>query len=319
MISINSSKRTKRNSNKKGFIFEVRKNWTLYLMTVPGVIFLLIFSYYPLLGIQIAFREYNIVDGIWKSPFVGLKYFKAFFNSIYFSQVTINTLYLNALFLISGVVVAVTIAILLNELKSNKLRKIFQTSMFFPYFLSWVIISAIVYSFLNDKFGALNSFLTSIGLQGHTWYNMPNLWRGILTVINTWQSFGYNVIIYLAVIVSIDSEIYEAARIDGASRIDMIFKITIPQLLPTIILLTLLALGHIFNGNFGMIYSVVGDNGALLKNTDIIDTYVFRAMRVNGAFSLATAVGLYQSVLGFIVVLVFNKLSKLYDDSMGLF
>lgn len=315
---IEKTKAVKSREGKK-FVLEMRKNWPLYLMTIPGIIFLLVFSYYPFLGVQIAFREYNFVDGIWKSPFVGLKYFKAFFNSKYFSEVTVNTLYLNMLFLIVGLVTAVTIAILLNEMVSNKLKKLFQSSMFFPYFLSWIIISAIVYSFLNDKYGAVNTFLQSIGLHPHTWYNMPDLWRGILTFINTWQSFGYNVIIYLAVIVSIDSEMYEAASIDGANKITQIFRITIPQLIPTMILLSLLALGHIFYGNFGMIYSIIGDNGALLHKTDVIDTYVFRAMRVDGSFSLATAVGLFQSSLGFVVVLLFNKLAKLYDDSMGLF
>ena len=304
---------------KHGIIFELKKNWVLYMMTLPAVVFLLIFSYYPLTGLQIAFRDYNVVDGIWKSPFAGIKYFKDFFQSAYASQVTFNTLYLNLLFIVVGHVFAVTIAILLNEVINEKLKKVFQVSMFFPYFLSWVIISAIVYSFLNDKFGVLNTFLAGIGLPTHAWYNMPQLWRGILTVINTWQSFGYNVIIYLAVIVSIDSQIYEAARIDGANKMDEIFKITIPQMMPTIVLLLLLALGKIFYGNFGMLYAIIGDNGVLLKNTDVIDTYVFRAMRTDGAYSLATAVGLYQSVLGFVLVLIFNKLAKMYDDTMGLF
>jgi putative aldouronate transport system permease protein len=319
IVQLTKKKNPIKKNKKQGFALEMWKNWPLYIMTLPGIIFLLVFSYYPFLGIQMAFREFNIVDGIWHSPFVGLKYFKAFFKSKYFGEITINTLYLNILFLIAGLVTAVTIAILLNEMRSNKLKKLFQSAMFFPYFLSWVIISAIVYSFLNDKYGALNTFLLGLGLQSHTWYNMAELWRTILTFISTWQSFGYTVIIYLAVIVSIDSEIYEAASIDGANRITQIFKITLPLLIPTIVLLSLLALGHIFNGNFGMIYSIIGDNGALISKTDVIDTYVFRTMRVNGAFSLATAVGLFQSVFGFIVVLIFNKLAKLYDDSMGLF
>lgn len=312
-------KKPKEKREKGIFLKEMKQNWVLYLMTLPGILFLLVFSYYPFSGVQIAFREYNFVDGIWHSPFIGLKYFKAFFKSKFFAEVTVNTLYLNVLFLIIGLITAVTIAILLNELLSDKLRRVFQSAMFFPYFLSWIIISAIVYSFLNDKFGAVNAFLQSHGLATHTWYNMPQLWRGILTFINTWQSFGYNVIIYLAVIVSIDSEMYEAASIDGAGKLVQIFRITLPQLVPTVMLLTLLALGKIFYGNFSMIYSIIGDNGVLLPKTDIIDTYVFRAMRVDGSFSLATAVGLFQSTLGFVVVLLFNKLAKLYDENMGLF
>jgi len=304
---------------KHFFLYEMKRNWELYLMTIPAVVFLLVFSYYPMLGIQIAFKEYNIVDGMWKSPFVGLLYFKAFIKSRFFGQVTFNTLYLNFLFIVSMTVVSLTIALLLNEITSSKLKKIFQTAMFFPYFISMIIVSAIVYSLLNDKYGAINALLRSMGLQTHVWYNMPELWRGILTFINTWQGFGYTVIIYLAVIISMNPEIYEAARTEGASKLQEIFMITLPQLIPTIIIMTLLALGGIFKGNFGLIYTIVGDNGMLLSKTDVIDTYVFRLMRVDGSFSLATAIGFYQSILGFVVVLTFNKLSKLYDDSMGLF
>jgi len=311
---INKSKK-----KKHGFVYEMKKNWALYLMSTPAVAFLLVFAYYPMLGIQIAFKEYNIVDGMWKSPFVGLLYFKAFFKSRFFAGVTINTLYLNLLFIVSMTVVSITIALLLNEVTSSKLKKIYQTAMFFPYFISMIIVSAIVYSLLNDKYGAINGFLKSMGLQTHVWYNMPELWRGILTFINTWQGFGYTVIIYLAVIVSMDPQLYEAARTEGANKLQEIFLITLPQLIPTIVIMTLLALGGIFRGNFGLIYTIVGDNGMLLGKTDVIDTYVFRLMRVDGSFSLATAVGLYQSVLGFVVVLTFNKLAKLYDDSMGLF
>lgn len=309
----------KSKKKKHGFIFEIKKNRALYLMTAPAVLFLLVFSYYPMLGIQIAFKEYNIVDGMWKSPFVGLLYFKAFFKSRFFTEVTINTLYLNFLFIVSMTVISIAIALLLNEITSSKLKKTLQTAMFFPYFISMIIVSAIVYSLLNDKFGAINALLKNIGLQTHAWYNMPELWRSILTIINTWQGFGYTVIIYLAVIVSMDPLLYEAARTEGASRLQEILLITLPQLIPTIIIMTLLALGGIFKGNFGLIYTIVGDNGMLLGKTDVIDTYVFRLMRVDGSFSLATAVGLYQSILGFIVVLTFNKLAKLYDDTMGLF
>lgn len=304
---------------KSGVFFELWINKTLYLMTLPGLLFLAIFSYYPMLGIQIAFKDYNVLDGIWGSPFAGFKWFEFFFKSIYAPEVTFTTLYLNVLFMTSGLIVSVTIAILLNEITKEYIKRIFQSAMFFPYFLSWVIVSALVYSLLNDKYGALNMFLQSIGLQTHAWYNMPELWHGILTAINTWQSFGYGVIIYLAVIVSIDREVYESAKIDGANKLNEIFRITLPHLIPTIVILTLIGIGRIFYGNFGMIYAIVGENGVLVNKTDIIDTYVFRAMRSQGEFSMATAVGLFQSVLGFICVIIFNKLAKKYDDSMGLF
>lgn len=307
-------------SKRKGFFSELWENKVLYLMTLPGLIFLAIFSYYPMLGIQIAFKDYNFVDGIWGSPFVGLKWFETFFKSIFAKEVIFNTLYLNFLFITIGTIFAILIAIMLNELISNSLRRIFQSLMFFPYFLSWITISALVYSLLNDRYGALNSLLRNLGLETYTWYNMPDLWHGILTVINSWQSYGYYVVIYLAVIVSIDKEIYESAKIDGANRLQEIVKITIPHLIPTVILLTLIALGKIFYGNFQMIYSIIGEaNGLLTSKTDIIDTYVFRIMRQNGDFSTAAAVGLFQSILGFILVTISNKMVKKYDDTMGLF
>lgn len=302
-----------------GFLYELWNNRVLYFMALPGVLFFAIFSYYPLMGLQIAFRDFNVVDGMWKSPFVGLKYFQVFLKSPFAFELTFNTLYMNILFILVGLIVAVTIAILLNEVRHSLLKKFFQSSMFLPFFLSWVIISALVYSFLNDKYGALNQVLIGMGLPTQTWYNKPGLWRGILAFVNTWQSFGYNVVIYLAAIVSIDVEMYESAKIDGANRFHEIFKITIPQLIPTIVLLTLLGLGKIFYGNFAMIYSIVGDNGMLLSKTDVIDTYVFRAMRTQGDFSTATAIGLIQSILGFCVVMVMNKLAKKWDESMGLF
>jgi putative aldouronate transport system permease protein len=304
---------------KRGIIFELVTNKVLYLMILPGLIFLAVFSYYPILGAQIAFKDYNVLDGIWKSPFVGFKWFEVFFKSNFAGEVTFNTLYLNFLFITTGTLLAITIAILLNEVVNSTLRRVFQSLMFFPYFLSWVTVSAIVYSFLNYG-GALNTILQKIGIEPHTWYNMPELWRGILTVINAWQSYGYAVVIYLAVIVSIDKEMYESAKIDGANKFHEIFKITIPHLIPTVVLLTLIAVGRIFYGNFAMIYSIIGDsNGMLIRKTDIIDTFVFRAMKLNGDFSMATAVGLYQSVLGFALVIICNKLVKRYDSSMGLF
>lgn len=304
---------------RRGFFSELRYNKALYLMTVPGLVFFLIFSYYPLCGLQIAFRDYNVIDGIWNSPFVGWKNFEFFIHSPFTLELIFNTLFLNILFIVSQLVVSVTISVLLNEVAGKTKRRLLQSSMFFPYFLSWIIVSALVYSILNDKYGALNSLLAGLGLKTTTWYNQPQLWRGILTVISTWQSFGYYVVIYLAAIVSIDREMYESANMDGANKWDEITKITLPQLVPTIVLLLLLALGRIFYGNFGMIYSIVGDNGVILKNTDIIDTYVFRAMRQQGQFSIPTAISLIQSIMGFILVVICNKLAKRYDESAGLF
>lgn len=306
-------------SNKKGILERILSDPQLFLMSFPGLAFLAVFSYFPLYGILIAFKNYNVADGILGSPWNGLKNFEFYFKSDFFLRTTINTIYLNFLFITVGVIMAVTLAILLNEIKSTLMKRIYQSALFFPYFLSWIVIAAFVYNFLSQDYGSLNALLKSIGLEPVAWYSKPELWRGILTFINTWQGVGYSIIIYLATIVSIDVEIIEAARIDGANKFQEIKNITIPCLIPTIIIMVLLSIGRIFYGNFDMIYNIVQDNGAIMPVTDIIDTYVFRGMRVQGEFGMATAVGLYQSVLGFILVLISNKLAKLYDKNAGLF
>ncbi len=305
--------------NKKGILERILSDPQLFLMSLPGVAFFIIFSYFPLYGILIAFKDYNIRDGILGSPWNGFKNFEFYFKSDFFWRTTFNTIYLNFLFISVGVILAATLAILLNEIRSGLMKRIFQSAMFFPYFLSWIVISSFVYNFLSQDYGSLNAVLKSLGLEPVAWYSKAEIWRGILTFINTWQSVGYSIIIYMATIVSIDVGIIEAARIDGANKLQEILYITIPYLIPTIIIMVLLAIGRIFYGNFDMIYNIIQDNGVLMPMTDIIDTYVFRGMRVQGEFGMATAVGLYQSVLGCILVIISNKLAKLYDKNAGLF
>lgn len=304
-----------------GFLWEIGSNWQLYIMALPAVIWFGIFSYYPLMFLQIAFKDYNIMDGAFGSPYLkDLFYnFKYFFTSIYFARTTFNTLYLNILSIVFVTLTAVTVALLLNELRSNYAKKIFQSTLFLPYFLSTIIVATFVYALLGDQFGTLNQILKSIGMQPIALYTMPQVWPGILTALAVFQGAGFNSVIYLAVITSIDSELYEAAKIDGAGRWKEIKYITIPHLLPTVFILFLLAVGKIFAGNFGLIYSIVGNNGMLFPTTDVLDTYVYRGLIFDGTISQSTAVGLYQSVMGVITVLLCNKLVKKYDNSYGLF
>lgn len=304
---------------KNSFPGELLSNWQLYIMALPAIIWLGIFSYYPLLWLQVAFKDFNIQDGAWKSPWVGLENFKFYFESQYFITTTVNTLYLNALFIIVQVFVSVGLALLLNEMGTTLVKKIYQSVLFLPFFLSWIVISAFVYNMFSESFGSINTALKSLGFEPVSWYSKAELWPAILTILNTWQSAGYYVIIYMASIISVDPELYEAVRIDGANKFHEIKYITMPHLLPTIVLMVLLQIGKIFYGNFQMIYSIVGDNGMLFKTTEIIDTYIYRAMSQNGTFGQAAAIGIYQSILGFIVVILSNKLAKKYDDSMGLF
>lgn len=320
-ILIKTSKKDQYRSSKHGPFMELLLNRQLYLMALPGIIWFVIFSYYPLLWLQIAFKDYNIQDGAFGSPLLAdiFQNFKFYFTSMYFVRTTYNTIFLNVLSIVSVLIVAVLTALLLNELKNKIAKRFFQSALFLPYFLSTVIVASFVYTFLGEQFGTVNMMLQSFGLKTIAWYSMPNLWPALLTAIAVWQSAGYYCVIYLATIASIDSELYEAARIDGAFRIHEIRFITIPHLLPTIIILLLLSIGRIFAGNFQLIYSIIGNNGVLLPTTDIIDTYVFRGLMVNGTYGESTAVGLYQSVMGFIVVILANKAAKKFDDSYGLF
>lgn len=314
-----SSVHIRNGSKNDNFFKELVRNKVLYLMAIPGLVFFAIFSYFPYAGMQIAFKDYNFVDGIWKSPFVGLKNFEFFLKSGFALPITLNTLYLNFLFLVFGFAVSLIMAILINEMRGRFLKRYFQSALFLPHFLSWIIISAFVYNLLNERYGMLNTLLGTFGVKPVAWYNAVGLWRGILTILSVWQGSGFTMIIFLAVITSIDVQLYESAKIDGARRINEILNITIPHLIPTVVILMLLAAGKMFYGNFGMIYPIVGDSGPAIKVTDVIDTYVFRLMKNDSEFSLSTAIGLYQSVLGFILVVVSNKLVKKFDDSMGLF
>lgn len=307
--------------SKPSTIRELLSNWQLYVMALPAIIWLGIFSYYPLAWLQIAFKDYNIRDGAFGSPLLKdvFQNFKIYFSSIYFFRTTFNTIFLNTLAILSILIVAVTTALLLNELKNRHWKRLFQSAMFLPYFLSTIIVASFVYTLLGEQFGTINEMMQSIGLKPVAWYSIPKIWPAILTIVSVWQIAGFYCIIYLSTITSISNELYEAARIDGASRRHEIRFITIPHLMPTICILFLLQIGRVFAGNFQLIFSIIGTNGILFPTTDIIDTYVFRGLMVNGTYGESTAVGLYQSVMGLAVVLIANKLAKKYDESYGLF
>lgn len=307
---------------KRGSILkELNTNRALYLMIVPALAVLVMFAYVPMYGIQIAFRNYNATGGISGSPWVGLKNFVFFFKSMYFGQLTYNTLFLNFLFLGAGLIMQISTAILINEVLSKRYQKVLQTAMFFPYFLSWVVVSTLVSAFLADTGGILNNILKALGGKDIVWYNEAKYWPAILTICNVWKGMGYGVVIYLAKIAGLDQEIYEAARIDGASKGQEIFRITLPMLTPTVVLLILLGIGNMFRGDFAMIFQLTNPigNGSLRPTTDVIDTFVFITMMTTGQYGLSAAIGLYQSLMGFALVLVSNALIKRYDSDMALF
>ena len=258
----------------------------------------------------IAFQKFNYKEGILHSKWAGLDNFKFFFNSPDAVSVTFNTIKLNFLFLTFTTLIALTIAILLNEVTNKAFKKITQSTMIFPYFLSWIIVSYVAYSFFNSNYGVVNNMLKAIGIQQQNWYSMPQIWTLLLVLLRVWREAGNTIVIYMAAITGIDESLNEAATIDGASRWQRIKSITLPLLMPTASILGLLAVGRIFYGDFGMIYAIIGDNGTLLPATDVIDTFVFRALRKIGDPSWAMAVGMYQSLLGFIFIFFSNMLIR---------
>ncbi len=296
--------------DKKSFLYDIIKNPFSYLLLLPAALYTFVFGYVTMPYIVIAFQRFNYRTGIFGSEWVGLKNFEFFFVSTRALMVTWNTLRLNFLFIVCTTTAAVIFSLLLNEVRHKKYLKVTQSSFLFPNFLSWIIVSYMVYGFFSTEYGLMNNILKAWGRDPVNWYTQPKYWTWILVVIRIWKDTGITSVIYLAAITAIDSELYEAATIDGASRWQQTKGITLPLLMPTVAILTLLAVGRIFYGDFGMIYALIGDNGLLYPTTDVIDTYVFRALRVTGDPAGAMAVGLYQSFIGFLLVFGANWLTR---------
>lgn len=300
------------------FVKEMRRNKVLYLMCVPALVLLLFLSYIPFGGIWMAFNRFNVVDGIFGSPFVGISNFRMFFVSGMAGRVIYNTLFINFFGIIFGLLFPISLAIFLNELRTGIYKRLTQSLMFFPYFLSWVVVGAIIYGLLSTDIGVVNNMIKSMGGDPVRWYAEPQYWKGILIAANIWKWSGYSSIIYLAAITNFDPNLFEAAEVDGASRFQQIMRLTIPMLKPTAVVLTLLSIGRIFYGDFGMVWGIVGNNPVLRDSVTVIDTYVYQSMRSMG-FSYSTAVGLMQSVMGLILVTLANFAAKRINDGEGLF
>ena len=300
-------------------IKNIRKNFGLYLMAVPGLLFFATFSLFPTYCHTLAFKDYRPMDGIFGSRWAGFQNFRFFFGNNDWLIVTRNTLMLNFMFITLTIVISLTIAIFLDEVGNIFAKRFMQSIIFLPYFVSWLVVSILAFALLNQSTGVINVILRSFGAEAVPFYNTPRVWPGILTFVYVWRFCGWYSIIFLSAITAISPDFYEAAKIDGASRVQQVWHITLPNLRGTAIMLILLAVGRIFYGDFGMIYGIVGDNGLLFETTDIIDTFAFRALRMSGDFGRAASVSLYQSVMGFITVLIFNRLIKAVDKDYVLF
>ena len=234
-----------------------------------------------------AFTDFNVVDGIFGSKFVGLDNFKFFFSNSMGWRVTYNTLIINFWGIILGTIFPVSIAVLLHEIRNKTFKKLTQSVMFFPYFISWVVVGAIVYGIFSSDIGVANRILEYFGADPISWYSQPQYWKEIIIITSVWKWSGYSSILYLAAMSNFDGSLFEAAKVDGANKLQSIIYLTVPMLKPTIIVLTLLSIGRIFYGDFGMIYGIVGDNPILIDEVTVIDTYVYMKMRTLG-FSYTT-------------------------------
>lgn len=292
----------------------------LYIMILPGALYLLINNYLPLAGLVVAFKRYNYGKGIFGSDWAGFQNFVYLFKSTTAFIITRNTILYNLAFIVVGTVVAVTAAILLNAVSSRKAIKVYQTSILLPHVISMIIVSYLVFAFFSSDSGLINKgILPLMGLKTVSWYNEPRYWPFILIFVNTWKTFGFQTIIYYASVISIEKDYYEAAGLDGAGRMKQIRYITLPMLQPVIIMMVLLAVGRIFYSDFALFYQVTQNSGALYDTTNVIDTYVYRAMIQLGDVGMASAAGAYQSVVGFVMVLLTNLLVRRVSPENALF
>lgn len=307
-------------TEKKNLGKRLKRFIPLYLMMIPGAVYLIINNYIPMTGIVIAFKQFNYGKGIWGSPFIGFKNFGFLFATKDAWIITRNTLLYNVVFIVLGTACAIAVAILLNEIHSSAAKKIYQTTILVPFLISIVVVSYLVYAFLSTESGFLNkTILPALGLEPVSWYTESKYWPFILILVNLWKGLGYNCIIYYATLVGIDRGYYEAAVIDGANRWQQVVHITLPALKPTIITLTLMAIGRIFYSDFGLFYQVPMNSGPLLDVTNTIDTYVYRGLMSLNNISMASAAGVYQSLIGFLLVLAANFIVKKGSSENALF
>ena len=303
----------------KSLLKSIARNKVLLLMCLPAIVFFLVFSYGPLPGVWIAFTNFNYRDGIFGSEFVGMRNFEFLIQSGQLWQLTRNTLLYNLAFIVLGNMLQIALAIMLNEIRSKYFKKISQAVMFLPYFISVVLVGVIAFNLLNFDTGAINALIEQTGGDPIKIYSTAGLWPIIIILFQLWQSTGYGSIVYFAAIMSIDNSLFEAAAIDGASAWQRIRYIILPSLKPTFIILLLFSLGGIMHGNFGLFWNLVGNNAALFSTTDIIETSVYRMILSQNNFTSSTAVGLYQSLFGFALVMLANWIVRRINKDYALF
>ena len=295
------------------------KRWApLYLMMAPGLIYLFINNYMPMAGLVVAFKNYNVVDGIFGSPWAGLSNFTYLFNDAW--TITRNTLLYNIVFIIINLILGIAFAIFICDIRSKACKTIYQSAILLPFLMSIVIVSYITFAFFSGDNGMLNkTILPFFGKEAINWYSESKYWPVILVIVNTWKGVGYGCLIYISSISGIDPSFYEAAELDGASKWKQIRYITLPSIMPSVITLTLLNIGRIFYSDFGLFYQVTQNSGQLYDTTNVIDTYVYRALLQSGNIGMASAAGFYQSIVGFACVLLANVVVRKLSTENAMF
>lgn len=292
----------------------------IYIMMLPGLIYLIFNNYLPMFGIVVAFKHMNYRKGILGSKWVGLENFEFLFKSGSVGIIIRNTVLYNVLFIVVGMVLAITIAILMNEIRSKFANRVYQTLILLPFLMSWVVVSYLVFAFLGGENGYVNnSILPALGLGRIDFYQAPKYWPFILLFVNQWKSIGFSMILYLSAVIGISPDFYEAARIDGATKWQQITNITLPLLKPTVITLFILNVGRMFYSDFGLFYQIPKNSGALYNVTQTIDTYVYNALMNNNNVGMSSAAGFIQSIVGFCLIMTANWITRKLDADNAMF
>lgn len=303
----------------KNFSAEFKRNRPLFIMLIPALVFIVVFAYLPMSGLVLAFKNYRFDLGVFGSEWNGIDNFKYLFSSGTGWLITRNTVLYNILNMVTSQMLAIIIAIFITEITHTVFKKLTQSIIFLPYFISWVIVGTFVYAVFNYETGLLNGLITGMGGTAYNAYEHSGIWPWIICILNAWKWCGYNSVIYIAAIIGVDAEIYEAGAIDGATIFQRIRYITLPCIRPTVITMLLLQVGRVLRGDFEMFYQVVGNNGQLYNATDVIDTYVFRSLLQSSNIGMPAAAAFYQSLLCFIIIVTVNHIVKRIDADYALF
>lgn len=307
---------------KKSFrskIAAVKRYLPLYFMMLPAMAYLLINNYLPMSGLVLAFKKYRARDGIWGSEWVGFKNFSFLLKNKELPILFRNTIGYNICFIIVNMVLGVILAILITEIRNQKFRKFAQSSILFPFVVSIIIVSYMVRGFLDPEAGLMNHILEAMGRDPVSWYDVSKYWPGILIFVNTWKSVGYGCILYISATLGIDASLFESASLDGANKFQKIWYITLPFLKPTVITVALLSIGKIFNSDFGLFYQVPQGSGLITNVTQTIDTFVYKALTTHSDIGMSAAASFFQSVIGFLLVMIFNAITNKISKENALF